>query len=148
MNFKQLRRLRVLPGDIVLVRGRVPVEYVTALREFFGNKVTIAQIPHRNFLQNIPFDILERIYLGAKKSYDAKRFVELGDAVRIDLPVDEARAIVTIANTVDIGLEGLQEAFAHGAKRIDRELVKIDKLQLMLEKASKANHDTTADADR
>lgn len=95
MNAKQLRRLRVLPGDILTVRGAVSVGEIIQLRKHFDDKVTVAQIPSKDFLARIPFEILERIYFGAKQSFEAQKFVELGeDAVRVSIPVSEVRAML------------------------------------------------------
>ncbi len=94
MNAKQVSKLRVIPGDIVLVRGKMAIEEIIALRNHFRDRVTVAQIPHRNFLQRVPFEILERIYDGARKSFEAKQFEELGPCIRVSIPLDEARFLV------------------------------------------------------
>lgn len=102
MNEKQLRRLRLVPGDILLVRGPASVGEIIELRRHFNDRVTVAQVPHKNFLERIPFEILERIYLGAKKSFDEKQFVELGpDFARVSLSSGEMKTILEGLNSIE-----------------------------------------------
>jgi hypothetical protein len=97
MNKQQLRKLRVIPGDLLLVRGAVKIEEMSALRAHFDGKVTIFQANHRNLLQRIPFEILEVIYEGAKKSYLAKKFEELGEpCVHVTLTTAEASLLASV----------------------------------------------------
>jgi hypothetical protein len=97
MNQKQLRRLRLVPGDVLLVRGQMPVSDIAKLRAHFDDKITVAQIPHRNFLERVPFEILERIYFGAKASFEAQQLVDVGENVRITFSIEEARALINAA---------------------------------------------------
>jgi hypothetical protein len=123
MNKKQVSKLRVIPGDLLLVRGKMPLQEIAQLRAHFSDRVTVAQIPHRNFLQRVPFEILERIYEGARKSFLAKQFEELGPCVRLSLPLDQAHLIASFLDS-DANDFGADKPIAEAAAKRLRDALK------------------------